>query len=79
MNRLTNAIVACIAMLMLLVPSAWAQDKMAAPGGKTSSITSEIDATTDVARAAVTLDGEVLFRVHGVTAYPAEQRAHTIG
>ncbi len=30
------------------------------------------------ARAAVTLDGKVLFRVRGVTAYPAEQRAQTI-
>ncbi len=78
MNRPTNAIVACIAMLVLLVPSAWAQDKMAAPGGKTSSITSEIDEAQEYTRAAVTLDGNVLFRVHGVTAYPAEQRAQTI-
>lgn len=78
MNRLTTAIVACIAMLALLVPGAWAQDKATAPGGKTSSITSEIDEAQEYTRAAVTLDGKVLFRVHGVTAYPAEQRALTI-
>jgi len=78
MNRPTTALVACIAMLTLLVPGAWAQDKVAGPGGSTSPRTSDIDATTDVARAAVTLDGEALFRVRGVTAYPAERRALTI-
>ena len=78
MNRPMTALVACIAMLTLLVPGAWAQDKVAGPGGSTSPRTSDIDATTDVARAAVTLDGEVLFRVRGVTAYPAERRALTI-
>jgi small-conductance mechanosensitive channel len=78
MNRRTTAPLTCIAMLALLVPGAWAQDTVAAPGGSTSSIPSDIDATTDVAQAAVTLDGEVLFRVRGVTAYPAEQRAQTI-
>lgn len=78
MNRPTTAIVACILMLALLVPGAWAQDKAAATGESTLPITSDIDATTDVARAAVTLDGEALFRVRGVTAYPAERRALTI-
>ena len=78
MNRPTTAFLACIAMLVLLVPGAWAQEKVAAPAGNISSITSDIEATTDVARAAVTLDGEVLFRVRGVTAYPAEQRALTV-
>ncbi len=78
MNRPMAALLACIAMLALLVPEAWAQEKTAVSGGNASSIPSDIDATTDVARAAVTLDGVALFRVRGVTAYPAEQRAQTI-
>lgn len=78
MNRPTTVIVASITMLVLLVAGAWAQDKVTATGGNTSSITPDIDAATDVARAAVTLDGEVLFRVRGVTAYPAEQRAQAL-
>ncbi|MBZ0160771.1 MAG: hypothetical protein K8G79_11660 [bacterium] len=73
--RLLSALVAATA---LLVPGAWAQEKVAAPGGSTSSIPSDIDEAPEYARAAVTLDGVTLFRVRGVTAYPAEQRALTI-
>lgn len=40
------------------------------------SLENEVEA--EYARAAVTLDGEVLFHVRGVLAYPAEKRAQTI-
>ena len=39
---------------------------------------SDIDAAAESERAAVKLDGEVLFQVRGIAAYPAEERAKTI-
>ena len=48
---------------------------MAQPTGEEAAIVAtEMGANT----APVTLDGKVLFRVRGVSAYPAEQRAHAI-
>lgn len=63
-------LIACIVM-MLPAPAT------PAPGSPSPS-TSEIDATLGPATAAVTVDGEILFRVRGITAYPAERRAPAI-
>lgn len=61
--------------LLLLVFSgrahlSWAEGDRSAP--------SESGAAVTVERAPVTLDGEVLFEVRGVTAYPAKERAREI-
>ncbi|MDC4203218.1 MAG: hypothetical protein MPW17_03090 [Candidatus Manganitrophus sp.] len=63
--------------LLLLVLSgcahpSWAEENRSAPAP------SESDATATVERAPVMLDGEVLFEVRGVTAYPAKERAREI-
>jgi len=46
---------------------------------RTAPPAAEVEAETEYARASVTLDGEVLFSVRGVQAYPAEKRAEVIG
>ncbi len=63
--------------LLLLVLSgrahpSWAEENRSAPAP------SESDATATVERAPVMLDGELLFEVRGVTAYPAGVRAREI-
>jgi len=40
---------------------------------------SDVEAEAEYARAAVTLDGEALFSVRGIQAYPAEKRAKAVG
>jgi len=47
--------------------------------GQPAPPAAEVEAETEYARASVTLDGEVLFSVRGVEAYPAEKRAQVIG
>ena len=71
-------------MVLLLGMCVWTMTGMtvlhaAAAGAKVSATDrDEIDAAAESERAAVKLDGEVLFQVRGVAAYPAEERAKTI-
>jgi len=50
----------------------------AAPGGSASLTTSDVETAPEYRRAAVTLDGKVLFYVRGVASYPATRRAQEI-
>lgn len=74
--RSVTRLLTCLVFLALLVPGARAQEKPGASGG--TAPTSEVEGAEYV-RAPVVLDGKILFRVRGVTAYPAEQRAQAIG
>lgn len=80
MHRMTIKRLAGIAVLVLLVSGVWAKHAIAAtsPGNNTAPVASESGATAEHERAAVTVDGKVLFHVRGVTSYPAEQRALAI-
>jgi small-conductance mechanosensitive channel len=80
MHGTTIKRLAGIAILVLLVSGVWAQHAVAAasPGSNTAPVASESGATAEHERAAVTVDGKVLFHVRGVTSYPAEQRALAI-
>lgn len=60
-----------LVLSVLLMPGAFA--------GEPAADLLAAEATADHRRAPVTLDGETLFHVRGVTAYPAEQRAAAIG
>jgi small-conductance mechanosensitive channel len=72
-RRMVSGIVVAFAALVLLASSAGAEEKTpgsgAAPG---------FESETEVSFATVTLDGQPLFRVRGMTAYPAAQRAQAI-
>jgi hypothetical protein len=50
----------------------------AATDGSTSPTTSDVETTPEYLRAAVTLDGRVLFYVRGISSYPATRRAREI-
>jgi hypothetical protein len=50
----------------------------AATGGSTSPTTSDADPAPEYLRAAVTLDGKVLFYVRGIASYPTVRRAREI-
>ena len=80
MHRTTIKHLACIAMLLLLASGVWAQHACAAaaPGNNTAPAASETGAVAEYERAAVTVDGKVLFHVAGITSYPAAQRAKAI-
>jgi len=52
---------------------------IAAAGGNASATAAAVDTPTEPPRAAVTLDGKVLFYVRGGSAHPAERRARAIG
>jgi len=80
MHRTTIKRLACIAMWVLLASGVWAQHAAAATqGGNAAPIAPEEAAATQHERAAVTVDGKVLFHVRGITSsYPAEQRARAI-
>lgn len=62
-----------LVMLTLLAPFAGAEEKASDPGAAP-----DVEAETEDTRAPVTLDGETLFRVRGVAAYPAARRAQAI-
>ena len=70
-----------LATLLRALAALLVQDAAAASTGPRSSApapgVSDIDAT-EYERSAVTLDGQILFQVRGLTAYPAEERARTI-
>ncbi len=71
-----------LAAIVLTLTGAVVQDSKAAitaaRGMVSATDPSGIDAEAHYERAAVTLDGEVLFQVRGVLAYPAEGRAKAI-
>ena len=52
--------------------------QVAATDGSASPTTSDIDTAPEYRRAAVTLDGRVLFYVRGIASYPAARRAREI-
>jgi hypothetical protein len=67
-------------LLVGLLLFAWLTATPAAPtsaatGGSAALTTSEVDTTPEYLRAAVILDGKVLFYVHGIASYPAARRA----
>ena len=62
----------CIAMLSVGPASA------AVSSETVPTATPEFDDAAKYSRAAVTLDGDVLFHVRGISAYPAEERANKI-
>lgn len=66
---------ACFTMTLSPGPGAWAQQPAGPVGDTTAPIASEADAATVYSQAAVTLDGNELFHVRGIKAFPAEQRA----
>ena len=59
-----------LALLAVIAPTAAAQNG--------SASTSPTEPETEVATAAVTIDGRIVFPVRGVSAYPAEKRAANI-
>ena len=70
-------------LLVGLVLFAWLAATPAAPtsaatSGSASPTTSDVDTPPEYLRAAVTLDGKVLFYVRGISSYPAERRAREI-
>ena len=67
-------------VLSLLIVLAWASANPMPPlfAAESPSPPSEMETEAGYARAAVTLDGELLFFVRGIMAYPAEQRARGI-
>jgi small-conductance mechanosensitive channel len=71
------------AVLCALLVSAWllgvSTAQSLAASGQTAPSAAEVEAEAEYARASVMLDGEVLFFVRGVQAYPAEKRAQVIG
>jgi small-conductance mechanosensitive channel len=69
------------AFLILVASSSFLSLLPVAPFAATSapSPPADADAEADYARAAVILDGEALFSVSGIQAYPAEKRAAAIG
>jgi small-conductance mechanosensitive channel len=70
---------AFIALLLLGTGGWWAQYAAAAtPGSNTAPVAPAADAATEHERAAVTVDGKVLFHVSGITSFPAPQRALVI-
>lgn len=77
MHRTTIKRLARIAMLVLLVSGVWVQYAAAAADSGSNSAP-EIDAVREYERAAVAVDGKVLFHVVGIQSYPAEQRAQAI-
>lgn len=77
MQRMPLKRLVCAALLLLLSSGTWAAFAAAA-SGNTAAIPAEIDAGIEYERAAVTLDGAVLFSVRGASSYPAAKRALTI-
>ncbi|HMU55081.1 MAG TPA: mechanosensitive ion channel family protein [Nitrospira sp.] len=67
------SILACVVALFFPGSASPASSSASAP-----AVQFDLDATPAQAVATVTMDGEVLFRVHGVTAYPADRRAQNI-
>ena len=66
-----------LGMLALLVPQPAGAASTVSRGSVPAPDFSDIDAA-EYRRAPVTLDGQVLFQVRGVPAYPAEERAKAI-
>lgn len=64
---------ACVALLACPTLATPATSNVSHP-----SAAFDLDATPAQTVSTVSMDGEVLFRVHGVTAYPADRRAHNI-
>jgi small-conductance mechanosensitive channel len=81
MHRSVSMIVLVLATIFGTLAVLAAQDTVAAStptrGNVSATAPSDIDAA-ESERAAVTLDGEVLFQVRGVPAYPADERAKVI-
>jgi small-conductance mechanosensitive channel len=70
-------------LLVGLLVFAWlaatpAVSTSAATGGSAARSTSDVETAPEYQRAAVTLDGRVLFYVRGIAAYPATRRAQEI-
>src|SRR5688572_21726066 len=64
----------CLFVTALLIGPAWAQPEAGATGASSDAGADSIFVHT----APVTIDGEVLFGVRGVSSFPAEQRAELI-
>ena len=73
LRRSFAGIVVAFAALMLYAPLAGAEEKPSHPGAAPG-----VEAEAEDTYAAVTLDGETLFRVRGYSAYPAARRAQMI-
>ena len=67
-----------LGMLAILVAQHAGAASIITRGSVSATDPADIDAAADSERAAVKLDGEVLFQVRGLPAYPAEERAKTI-
>jgi len=67
-----------LGMLAILVAQHAGAASTITRGSVSATDPADIDAAADSERAAVKLDGEVLFQVRGLPAYPAEERAKTI-
>ena len=76
-SYLLNAMLCALLVSVCLLGVSTAQSLAAS--GQTAPPAAELEAETEYARASVTLDGENLFSVRGVEAYPAEKRAQVIG
>src|SRR6266540_3469147 len=70
MRKLGSLVLLTTVATVVVLPVAMAQPT----GEEAAIVATEMDPNI----APVTLDGRVLFRVRGVSAYPAEQRAHVI-
>ena len=70
---LRAAFLACVALLACPDLATPATSNVSAP-----SAAFDLDTSPTQTVATVSMDGEVLFRVHGVTAYPADRRAQNI-
>lgn len=67
------SVLACAVLLAFSSAGMPASSNVTTPPG-----TFDLDAMPSQTVATVSMDGEVLFRVHGVTAYPADRRAQNI-